>query len=216
MRSRLLIFPVLLVLMIFGLGCGLIGGGGGDDGDGELGLIEFDAPPATPVIEVIIERALSFDKNVLIEVQFLYEYQVRLETMKRLNRDLISLLDYSNQAEIDLDWVIAVHAATKETEVFFEEVTALRVPESQREQYDYIFLSMLESVQVEGYGVDRLLASAILVGPNGRSLLNLTRQELEAFDVLMREAEFYLSDSQRLIEKQISEIGHLIGGVRIR
>ena len=214
MRSRLLLFPVLLVLMLFGLGCGLIGGG--EEGDGELGLLEFDAPPATLEVEVVIERALSFDRNVLVEIQFLYEYQVRLETMQRLNRDLVSLLDYSNRAEIDLDWVIAVHAATEETEGFVAEVTALRVPESQREQYDYIFLSMLEAVQVEGYGVDRLLAAAILVGPSGRSLLNLTRQEAEAFDVLMREAEFYLSDSEGLIDKQVAEIGRVIGGVRIR
>ena len=75
------------------------------------------------------------------------------------------MLEYSNPGDVDLDWVIAVHALTEESEVFFDEVTGLRVPESQRENHEHIFIGLLEAVQVAGYGLDRLLAAAILVGP---------------------------------------------------
>ena len=214
MRFTPLVVLVLLFGMFLGTGCGLLGGGEG--GDGEIGLLEFDAPPPTVELDVVVQRALSFDQRVIVEIQFLYGYQVRMETFQRINRDLLSLLDYSNPADVDLDWVIAVHTATEETEVFFNEVTGLRVPESQREQYEYIFIGMLEAVQVAGYGLDRLLAAAVLVGPNGRSLLSMSRQESEQFDVLMREAGFYLGDSEKLITRQMSDVGRAVGEVRIR
>ena len=35
----------------------------------------------------------GFDPAVLVEVGFLYGYQVRSETLQRINRDLQSLLD---------------------------------------------------------------------------------------------------------------------------
>ena len=84
MRFPLLAVFVLIFLMVLGMGCGLLGGG--DGGDGELGLLEFDPPPPTVDVAIVVERALSFDKSVIVEIQFLYGYQVRMETMQKLNR----------------------------------------------------------------------------------------------------------------------------------
>lgn len=49
-------------------------------------------------------------------------------------------------------------------------------------------------MQRGGYGVSRLLA-AVLVGLDGRSLLNFTDQERDRFDALIRESRFYRNEA---------------------
>ncbi len=217
MRSRFLGVVFLVLALSFGLGgsgCGMLGLGGG--GDGELGLLEFDSPPPTPKVAEFVQLALSFDPEVLVEVQFLYEYQVRLETMERLVRDVISLLDHSNRSEIDLEWVIRVHETSKEVDAFFGQVTEVRVPDPLREDYDYLFFGLLESVQVMGYGTDRLLAAAVKVGPTGRTLQTMPPGEVDEFLVLMREADFYMKDAARRVDSQLDETGRAINSLRLR
>ena len=77
-------------------------------------------------------------------------------------------------------------------------------------------MRMLESVQVMGLGLDRVLSAALTVGPTGRSLLHMNSREVDEFETLMREATFYLRDSDRLVESQLESVGDSIGQVRLR
>ena len=201
-----------MLVFLAALGCG-----GAAAGDGGLDLIDFgdDPPPSSESLESA-DFALTLNPEVLVEVRFLYGHQVRLESMRRLNRDLQSLLEYSGPAEVDLEWVIEVHEVTARADELFQRLTSRRMPVSQREQYRYLFLNMLDAIQVMGYGADRVLAASIRVGPGGRTLLTMSGAESAEFHTLVREAAFYLDDAGRLVESQLSSVGNIISGLRLR
>ncbi len=219
MPFRFLGFLVLFLMLFPAVACG----GGSEEGD-DL-MIDFGDGPAPDVGYQeaqskggggAVGLALSVNPEVLIEVRFLYEQQVRLETLRRLHRDLEGLLEYSSPSDVDLDWVIEVHEVTEEADEFFLLLTSLRVPEYLRGNYEHVYISMLESVQVMGLGLDRVLSAALTVGPTGRSLLHMDSMEVDEFETLMRESKFYLRDSERLLDRQIDGIGDAIGQIRLR
>ena len=209
---------VLALVSISTLGCGLLGFGGDDDSEESLDLdmIQFSDDVPTPEPEEEVALALSIDPNILVEIHFLYNFQVRLEGLRQVVRDLHSMLDYSGPGDIDLDWVAEVHEVTRESDDYFKVLTSLDVPVSQREQYQYLYIGMLESIKVSGYGADRLLAAAVIVGPSGRSMLNMSEEEIDAFQTLMRESRFFLSDAERLVDRRVTEVGRAVSGLRLR
>ena len=97
-----------------------------------------------------------------------------MEGLRQVIRDLNAAVEHSGPADVDLDWVIEVHQVTRESDRFFGILTSLKVPESQRDQYKHLQIGMLETIQVAGYGSDRLLAASVIVGPSGRSMLNMS------------------------------------------
>ena len=212
------LFLVLLMVLSLSLGCGMLPGFGGDSGDGELGMIEFGDDEGEVFLEPdeIIARALSIDPEVLIEIRFLYYFQVRLERLRQVIRDLNSVVEHSGSGDFDLDWVVEVHEVTRESDDFFQVLTSLDVPESQREQYQYLQIGMLEAIQVAGYGADRLLAASVVVGPSGRSMLNMNIEETDRFQTLLREARFFLSDASSRIEREVEEVSESVRGLRLR
>ena len=120
---------LLLVLALFSistLGCGLLGfGGDGDSEDSlEMDMIQFSDDVPTPEPEEEVALALSIDPNILVEIHFLYNFQVRLEGLRQVVRDLHSMLDYSGPGDIDLDWVAEVHEVTRESDDYFKVLTS--------------------------------------------------------------------------------------------
>ena len=105
---------------------------------------------------------------------------------------------------------------TRESDAFFESLTSMRVPESLREQYEYLQIGMLEVIQVAGYGSDRLLAASVVVGPSGRSLSSMGDDETDTFETLLREAKFFLGDSQSRIDRQVEEVDQAVRGLELR
>ena len=213
MRTRFCLFLFGLLLLMTS-GCGFFGVGGG--GDGDFQLLEFEPDPPTPVPEKVVGLALSINPEILVEVEFLYAHKVHMETLRRINRDLLGLLDYSSPGDVGLDWVIEVHEVTKEMDDFFLLTTSLRVPESQRDQYEYLFVSMLEGVQTMGLGADRLLAASLHLGPSGRTLVNMSEVEQDKFEALILEAEFFLTDSEERIADHMVDLSRVISSMRIR
>ena len=212
-------FALLLALVFSSLflGCGLLGLGGGEAGPSqEMEIIDFFDDVPTPEPEEVVARALVVDPAVLVAVHFLYDFQVRLEGLRQVVRDLSSMLDYSGPGDVDLDWVAEVHEVTRESDDYLRVLTSLKVPESQREQYEYLYVGMLEAVQVSGYGADRLLTAAVVVGPSGHSMLNMSVEEVDQFETLVRESRFFLSDAQDRVESNITEVGRVISGLSLR
>ena len=215
MRFRFAAALAVLCLLA-GLGCGLLGGGEGGDGDGEIGLMEFEHEEDDLESTEEIVRSLSLKPEVLVKVRYLYGHQVGLESIEQLNRDLRSLLEYGGAVDVNLEWVIEVHEVTAEADELFRRLSSQRVPESQRELYSDLFIGLLDSIQVMGYGSDRILAASIKVGPSGRTLATMSDEDSEEFETLVREAGFYLTDAEQLIQKQISNVEEIIGGLRLR
>ena len=92
----------------------------------------------------------------------------------------------------------------------------MSVPANLVEAYNRLRLGALGVVEVTQFGSDRLLAAAIKVGPNGRTLLTMPDDELDDFHTYIRESRFYLRDSEKLIDREIESIGNAIAGVRLR
>ena len=185
-------------------------------GGDEFEMLEFDQVQPTPQPLEDIVKGLTLNPEVLVEVRYLYGHQVMLEDMRRVSRDLQSLLSYSGPGDVDLEWVIQVHEVTAEADEVFGRLTSSRIPGPLRERYEDLFLDLLDAIQVTGYGADRLLAASIKVGPSGRTLMAMSGQELADFETLVREGRFYLMDGGRLIEKQLSGMDELISKLRLR
>ena len=215
-RPAVLILVLMVSLSL--MGCGLLGFGGGD-GDSEadaMELIDFGDDLPTPEPEAAVARALSVDPESLIQIGFLYEFQVRLERLSRMIRDLDSTNEYSSPSDVNLEWVAEVHEVTREADDFFRELTSMEIPESQRSRYQYLYLGMLETVQIAGFGSDRLLAAAVLVGPSGRSLLNMDPAEADRFDALVRESKFFLRDAEQRVDREIDSVRDAVSSLRVR
>ncbi len=175
--------------------------GGGED---EFELMEFDDVPgvqATVVAEA--EFALSPKEELLIEVTYVYTHMILLETLQQINRDMQLLLEYDTKSDVDLEWVIEVHDVTAHAEEFFDRAASLKVPVSLQSKYTGSLLDFLEGMQWTGFGSDRLLAASLTVGPSGRSLQVMNRQEEEVFERFKRESEYYLRKAEATIESEL-------------
>ena len=212
---------LFLFCLVATLGCG------GAEGSGEeFPLIEFEGDDPAVVgaaaavgagaASEVVHRGLSLRPEAMEEVAFLYQVQVRFETVQRLNRELESLLDEADSGSVGLEWVIDVHRTTEETDAYFRLLTGLAVPEPLREQYGDLFLGMLDAVQVSAAGLDRLLAAALKVGPGGRTLAVMNQAELDEFEGLVRESRFYVNDADGLLDDRLKDLGKLVGRLRLR
>ena len=218
---RYLVSLSVLLVLLFPLGCGLFGGGDGGS-SGEMELIEFgdELPAPDPGLDSgsaeVEFQTLQVDPRILEEIYFLYNFQVRVEGLQQVIRDLSSMLQYNGPGDIDLEWVADVHEVTRESDAYFRVLTSLDVPESQQNQYGYLYISLLETVQVSGFGSDRLLAAAVLVGPSGRSMVSMSGEEVDEFETLMRESAFFLRDAERRVDTRIQELGRVVSTLSLR
>ena len=217
------IVPLLFLVLVLSLslGCGMLGFGGDSGDDGPMGLIQFDDddPVEEPGVAGSVDAGgdgatglpVSINPEVLVEIHFLYSFQVRMEGLRQVIRDLNAGLEHSGPADVDLDWVIEVHQVTRESDRFFRLLTSMKVPESQRDQYQHLQIGMLETIQVAGYGADRLLAASVIVGPSGRSMLNMSDGEVDEFETLLRESRFFLSEAESRMTRQMDEVVRAVG-----
>lgn len=207
-----LVLPALLLLLAALAACG----GGGAAGPAEFEILDFGPDDPADDIDYQLQLArenaaqgLTFEPEKLVRVSTVYNNQVRLERLQRVNRDLVTLLDYSNPGEIDLDWVIRVHQTVEDADRLYSEAVGYRLPADLVDDFGDYYVEVLETVQLSGYGASRLLAAAVEVGPEGRSLLNFTDNERRRFDVLMREARFYLQGSEDSFKELVKELSTL-------
>ena len=214
-----LLLAFLLLLPAASAACG----GGGNAGPAEFEILDFGPDDPADDIDYQLQLArqnaaqgLTFEPEKLVRVSAVYNNQVRLERLQQVNRDLVTLLDYSNPGEIDLDWVIRVHQAVEDADRLYSEAVGYRLPEDLVEDFGDYYVEVLETVQLSGYGASRLLAAAVEVGPDGRSLLNFTDNERRRFDVLMREARFYLRGSEDSFKELTKELSSLESSLHTR
>lgn len=92
----------------------------------------------------------------------------------------------------------------------------MEVPEYQRDKHADMYLSELELIQVMNFGAARLLEAATVLGPGGRTVDALGPEDYRRFEVLMREAGFFLSRSGSMLDGRIEAVGGALGGVRLR
>ena len=163
-------------------------------------------------------KSIGVDGLVLEEINYLYGHQVWLESLVRLNRDMASVLESAGKSKepVGLDWVIDVHNVTTYADEIFGLTLAKNTPVAQRESYSGLYLAELEVIQVMAFGRDRLLSAALVLGPAGRTVGVLDTGESATFNTFLREADFFLRDSERLLDQQTKLVGAALARVRIR
>ena len=77
-------------------------------------------------------------------------------------------------------------------------------------------MGYLRQCRCRGTAPDRLLAAAVLVGPSGRSMVNMSGEEIDEFQTLMRESRFFLSDAENRVDRRITEVGRAVSGLSLR
>ena len=176
-------------------------GGVGDVGDGAL--------------EQPLVHDVSVEPLILEELNYLLSHQAWLETLRQLNRDMLVMLE-SGDGDIGLPWVVDVHEVTRESDELFAFVLGADIPATQAPAHFEIYLSALQTVQMMAYGSDRLLASALVVGPSGRLVSDLTVDDGVRFKTYSREASFFLRDAETLLEDDLEAVGDAISNVGLR
>ena len=202
-------WAVLALVVLTTAGCG----GGGDD---EFELMSFDDFADEEAVAEVVDDGirLSEKESWLVEVTHVYSQLILLETLEDMIHDMITVQEYERAQDVDLDWVIEVHEITKDAEDFFLRASRYGLPVSLEEEYDAALLVFFEAVQISGFGSDRLLAASLTVGPSGRSLQVMHQPEVETFERLTRESEYYLKSSLRMVERQIEDFRGRVGGIR--
>ena len=225
MLVRLRFAGLLLgVGLLFALsGCGLFGGDG--EGIDPLGqLIDFGEEP---VEEAALEEILVVEEagaelrlvqrpEVLIEVQYFFGHQINLEAIERNNGELLELADYGGPGDVDLDWVIEVHRETEESDFLFQYLAGVRVPATHKEFYEDFHFGMLDVIHIASVGSNRLLAASVLVGPEGRTLRDLSEREQLEFQRLIREGRFYINEANAVLDRELENIRGVASGMRVR
>ena len=211
---RLCWLVLLVGLLLVGVGCF----GGEESGELELGLIDFgEDPTPLPVEEQAVEIGIlpAFRE----ELSFLYGYQISLEDLQQLTRDLIILSemeDVDNKDTVGLDWVISVHDVYTVGDQYFELAFAREASAEIREKYSGYYISELEITQVIDHGRKRLLGAAILLGPGGRTVATFDAVERRDFERLIRESKYYLREAENLLEDHLEDVGVALSAVHIR
>ena len=206
------LFAVLLLCASL-LACG----GGGDSGSGdEIALLDFGADPTpVPVAERIAN--VGVDGVALEELSYLYEYQIGLEGLQQLNRDLDHVLKPDKgDDDVGLDWVVDVHKLVNRADHLYEVILSRNIPDRQKEAYPSYFIAELEIVQLMAFGRDRLMAAAIILGPSGRTVDSLSVPEQRDFDRLLRESGYFLRQSEQMLDRQIKVTSTALSGVRLK
>ena len=209
--------------LLFALsGCGLLGGG--EDVDPLGGLIDFGGDDGgDDVVEEVIlvedvfqELRLVQRPEVLIEVQYFLGHQINLGAIERNNEDLLDLIDHGGPEDVDLDWVIDVHRETEESDLLFQYLAGVRVPATHSEFYEQFHFGMLDVIHIAAVGSNRLLAASVLVGPQGRTLRDMSEREQLEFRRLIQEARFYINESNAVLSGELDNIGDVVSGMRVR
>ena len=106
------------------------------------------------------------------------------------NRDIEGLVDTGRTNESGLDWVVAVHDMHRSSEELRFRAYAYEVNEVLVLDYVDFHASFLEGVQVFSQSADRLLQAAIVLGPSGRSVNDLSADVRSDYNSLVSEGGF--------------------------
>ena len=203
----------------------LAGGGCNSDVDPEeldLGIIDFgdDESPESVSVQLTekqqeVVEGVSVDPALRLEINYIFLHQVQLERLHQVNRDLLELAGRDDAWSQDLDWVIEVHEQESEARAFYLYLIGQSPPAHLVELYGSIQLGMLDVVELSLWGLDYLLASAVLVGPGGRAVSDLNEYERVEFDTSTANALFYLEEAQKLLEHRLETVGGLSNGLSL-
>ncbi len=212
-RSLWLVGVAVAFCLAAGLGCG--GGDSFEPTDFTFDDLpeEEDVGPL-PTIDPF-GRLTGHDDREL-RLQYLHDIGAMLYEMEASRRSMVKLVEDALSEPVDLDWVIDAHTAHRESEEFRVRAYGYPLPEDLVDDYISFHASFLETVQMFSFGADRLLGSAIVMGPTGRLSSDMLADEATRYRSLASESFYYMSDAEILMTRAEEDLKELLKDLRVR
>ena len=198
-RFHSLLFLALMTALL------LVGCGGDDqssvDGD-SLILVDFKG------LSTINDRAgtgipgLPEQEILLHRIDYLEKARVNSVELRRVVRDLYDLSEYQEN-QLDLDWVRVVHETSFAADDLQLEAFRLRVPGTVADDYRQMQLAYLSGVEALGHGSGQVLEAAVTLGPDNRSVKDLSVAQRQTLRSNLGKARFFLFDADTLFSEII-------------
>ena len=197
------LWAVVLSVAVLGLGCGG-GGGGGDDGIGEIEFVDEPTPvPAVAAGEVdVIGEFLQETVLLLPDMEYLDTQSFYLTELQEVARDISAHIEDGREADVGLEWVVAVHRTVLEWDALQAVLGGQEVSVEHRSRYGGIYLGMIESYYRIAFGADRLLGAAVILGPSGRTREDMSLEEERRFRVLLNQASYFAD----IADEKVAEV----------
>ena len=152
----------------------------------------------------------------LVRVSYVHDMLTLVRETTTANRDIEGLVDTGRTNESGLDWVVAVHDMHRSSEELRFRAYAYEVNEVLVLDYVDFHASFLEGVQVFSQSADRLLQAAIVLGPSGRSVNDLSADVRSDYNSLVSEGGFFSQDTEVLLTRSSEDLQVLIQELRLR
>ena len=187
---------LLALLLCLGVACG------GDDqsfikGDAMLRVDFGDLPSAEDGPGYVEMTGLPEREVRLMRIDYLQSLSVHARDMRRTVRDLADQVS-DEESKLDLDWVRVVHELSFLADELQMEAFQLRIPDGLSEDYRMLQLAYLNGVQALGFGAGEVLDAAIILGPDDRSVGELSVSQRQELRSSLRKGEFFLIDADIL------------------
>lgn len=173
------------------------------------------AAEAAPTVVSPYAR-LSADDWRHPRVAYVYDMQAMAMDMEHSLRSMVRMLENGREGDGSLDWVVQVHDLHRESEELRLRAYNFGLDEDLVEDYVEFHASFLEAVQIYALGADRMLEAAILLGPTGRTVGDLTASERAEFVSLLGEGVFYMQGAEVMVSRSRDDIKEIIKYLRVR
>ena len=149
-------------------------------------------------------------------VAYVYDMQAMAMDMEHSLRSMVRMLESGRDGDGSLDWVVQVHDLHRNSEELRLRAYNFALDEDLVEDYVEFHASFLEAVQIYALGADRMLEAAILLGPTGRTVGDLTASERAEFVSLLGEGVFYMQGAEVMVSRSRDDIKEIIKYLRVR
>ena len=197
----------LALVMVLSLaavaGCGGGGEEGVDDGIDEIEFVDEPTPTGAPAVQVdVIAEFLQETVLVLPDMEYLDTQAFYLSELEEVARDVTSHIEGGQGDDVGLEWVVGVHRTVLRWDELQGVLAKQEVSVEHRERFAEIYVGMVEAYYRLAFSADRLLGAAVVLGPTGRSVMDMGLEEERRFRVLMNQAGYFAEKA----DEKVSEI----------
>ena len=204
-------FPTLLasLALVALLGCA----GGEEPFEFEFDDLEAEETGPPPTLDPF--RRLTGQDLRIVRLKYLHDVGAMLGQIERSRRQIVRLIEDAADP-VSTDWVVDVHTAHRTSEEMRLRFYSFPLPEDIADDYISFHAAFLETVQMYSFAADRLVASAIVLGPTGRVSTDMEHAQESEFRSLLSESNYYLLDTDLLLTRAEDDLKQILKDLRVR
>ena len=215
-RFGLLVALVYAVVLLAATACGEDDPAAGLDFESYINDVETSEPGAVADDTPSAYARLDGDHERLLRIAYVHDLKTLVEEVTAANRDVERLTDDARGAETSLPWVIQVHDMHRASMELRIRAYAYELLDPLVLDYVDFHAAFLEGVQVYSQAADRALQAAIILGPDGRTVGEMTPEQEADFLSLVGEAQFFFRDAQVLLTRSGEDLSTLVSDLYLK